>query len=112
MPDYSLRIFQLNILIRENLPEIYNHFKKYQINPDIFFSKWILTIFSSYLQFNTLAIVWDVFFIDGWKAFFKFSLVFLKEMKSDILNLDLNGFSKYLRENILSKHTNKNMILK
>jgi hypothetical protein len=111
MPDYSLRIYQLNQLIKEKIPEMYYHFKRQQINPDIFFSKWILTIFSGYLQFSTLAIVWDIFLIDGWKAIFKFSLVFLNEMKTEILQLDLNGFSKHLREKSQKYHTNIKFIL-
>ncbi len=98
-------------MIKEHAPEIYYHFKKQQINPDIFFSKWILTIFSGYLQFPTLAVVWDVFLIDGWKAIFKFSLVFLNEMRSEILQLDLNGFSKHLREKSHTYHNNIKFIL-
>ena len=45
------------------LPEVFYHFKKQQINLDLFFSKWILTIFSSYLPFKTLVKVWDIFLI-------------------------------------------------
>jgi hypothetical protein len=63
MPDYNIRVYQLNSYIKNLMPDLFYHFKKQQINPDIFFSKWILTIFSSYLPFDTLAKVWDVFMI-------------------------------------------------
>ncbi len=63
MPDYSIRVFQLNHFIKKLLPDLYYHFKKQQINIDLFFSRWILTIFSSYLPFNTLEKVWDIFLI-------------------------------------------------
>ena len=97
MPDYSIRIYQLNYYIKKYFPELDNHLKKVQIHPDLFFSKWILTIFSSYLPFNILYKVWDVFIIDKWKAIFKFSLIFLYLMQKDLLKMDLNSFSKYLR---------------
>ncbi len=100
MPDYSIRIYQLNYYIKKYFPELSNHLKKTQINPDLFFSKWILTIFSSYLPFHILYKVWDVFIIDKWKAIFKFSLILLFLMKKDLLKMDLNSFSKYFRTNI------------
>jgi len=99
MPDYSIRIYQLNYYIKKYFPELSNHLKKTQINPDLFFSKWILTIFSSYLPFHILYKVWDVFIIDKWKAIFKFSLIFLFLMQKDLLKMDLNSFSKYFRSN-------------
>ena len=57
MPDYSIRVYQLNYYIKENFPELSIHFKKNQINPDIFFTKWILTIFSNYLPFNSIILI-------------------------------------------------------
>jgi hypothetical protein len=63
MPDYSIRVYQLNYLLKSYLPDLFYHFKKVQINPDIFFSKWIFTLFSSYLPFCTLSKVWDCFLV-------------------------------------------------
>ncbi len=97
MPDYLIRIYQLNFYIKTYFPQLSNHFKKNQINPHLFFSKWILTIFSSYLPFDILYKVWDVFIIDKWKAIFKFCLIFLNLMKKDLIKMDLNSFSKYFR---------------
>ena len=80
------------------------HFKKNQINPDIFFSKWILAIFSSYLPFEVLCKVWDVFIIDKWKAIFKFSMAFLAIMEDELLTMDLQTFSQYFRSNATNSH--------
>ena len=99
MPDYSIRVYQLNYYIKEYFPDLSVHFKKQQINPDIFFSKWILTIFSNYLPFEILYKVWDVFIIDKWKAVFKFSLILLDAMKSKLITMDLITLSKFLKDN-------------
>ena len=98
MPDYSIRVYQLNFFIKKFMPDLFYHFKKQQINPDMFFSKWILTIFASYLPFGTLAKVWDVFLIDGWKAIFKFCLCFLDELHQYLIKMDLNESSKFFRK--------------
>ncbi len=63
MPDFQIRIFQLDHFMRKFIPNIYEHFKKNEINSDIFMSKMLLTIFSSFLPFETLCKVWDVFLI-------------------------------------------------
>ena len=99
MPDYQIRVHQLKSLIKEYFPELANHFKKNQINPDIFFSKWILTIFSNYLPFEVLYKVWDVFIFDKWKAIFKFSLLILNSMKDQLITMDLITFSKFIKDN-------------
>ena len=99
MPDYSIRVYQLNFFIKEYFPDLALHFKKNQINPDVFFSKWILTIFSNYLPFDVLYKVWDVFILDKWKAIFKFSLMILNTMKDKLLTMDLITFSKFIKDN-------------
>ncbi len=104
MPDYSIRVYQLNYFIKKFFPKLNIHFKKNQINPDIFFSKWILAIFSSYLPFEVLCKVWDVFIIDKWKAIFKFSMAFLAIMEDELLTMDLQTFSQYFRSNATNSH--------
>ena len=99
MPDYSIRVYQLNYYIKEYFPELSLHFKKNQINLDVFFSKWILTIFSNYLPFDALYKVWDVFIMDKWKAIFKFSLMILNSMKDKLITMDLITFSKFIKDN-------------
>ena len=99
MPDYSIRVYQLNYYIKEYFPELDSHFKKHQINPDVFFSKWILTIFSNYLPFDALYRVWDIFIFDKWKAIFKCSLMILDSMKDKLITMDLITFSKYIKDN-------------
>ena len=99
MPDYSIRVYQLNFFIKDNFPDLALHFKKNQINPDVFFSKWILTIFSNYLPFEVLYKVWDVFILDKWKAIFKFSLMILNSMKDKLIKMDLITFSQFIKDN-------------
>ena len=97
MPDYSIRLYQLNYYIKLYFPQLFSHFKKNQINPDIFFSKWILTIFANYLPFHKLYKIWDLFIIDKWKAIFRISMCLLGLMKDKLLELDLPKFCQYFK---------------
>ena len=99
VPDYLIKLYQLNYYIKENYPKLLPHLKINQINPDIFFSKWILTIFCNFLPFETLYNVWDLFILDKWKAIFKFSIIIVHYMKEKLMNLDLYSFSPYVKNN-------------
>ena len=109
MPDYSIRLFQLNYFIKLYFPDLFNHFKRNQITPDLIFSKWILTIFANYLPFQTLYKIWDLFIIDKWKAIFRISIILLDTMKTKLLTFDLNQFcvfikSKEIKESVQYKY--------
>ena len=99
VPDYLIKLYQLNYYIKENYPKLLPHLKINQINPDIFFSKWILTIFSNFLPFETLYNVWDLFILDKWKAIFKFSIIIVYYMKDKLMNLDLYSLSPFVKNN-------------
>ena len=99
VPEYLIKLYQLNYFINKKFPDLVPHLKRNQINLDIFFGKWILTIFSNFLPFETLYHIWDLFIIDKWKAIFKFSLILINYMKDDLLILNSLSFSSYVRNN-------------
>ena len=104
MFEYNIRFYQLNFYFEKYFPEIHEHFIKENLNPEIFFSKWILTVFSNYLNFNILYDVWDLFIIDKWKAIFKISLILINLMKEDFLNLTMNNLQNFFKENEFKKN--------
>ena len=105
VPDYLIKLYQLNYFINEKFPLLFPHLNKKQISPDIFFSKWILTIFSNFLPFETLYNVWDLFILDKWKAIFKISIIIVDYMKDKLMNLDIYSFGSYIRN-----HANINLL--
>ena len=97
MPDFLIRVYQLKKFMEFYFPKLYNHLRRTQINIDLFFSKWLLTIFANYFPFDVLYKVWDVFIIDKWKALFKFCMIILFFMKEDMMKTDLGMFFDYFR---------------
>ena len=111
MPDFLIRVYQLKNFIEFYFPKLYNHLRRTQINIDLFFSKWLLTIFSNYFPFDILYQVWDVFIIDKWKALFKFCMIIIFFMKEDMMKMDLNQFCQYFRsDDLLSSLSFEQMI--
>ena len=101
MPDFLIRVYQLKNFIELYFPKLYSHLRRNKINIDLFFSKWLLTIFSNYFPFDVLYKVWDVFIIDKWKALFKFCMIILFFMKEDMMKMDLPKFCDYFQSNEL-----------
>ena len=97
MPDFLIRVYQLKKFMEFYFPKLYNHLRRTQINIDLFFSKWLLTIFANYFPFDVLYKVWDVFIIDKWKALFKFCMIILFFMKEDMMKMNLGMFFDYFR---------------
>ncbi len=63
MPDFYLRMYQINIYLKNYLPNIYSHFITNNIPFEMLYSKWILTIFSSYVNYDTLFLFYTLFAI-------------------------------------------------
>ncbi len=99
VPEFLIKLYQLNYFINEHFPDLMPHLKRNQINLDIFFGKWILTIFSNFLPFETLYHIWDLFIIDKWKAIFKFSIIIMNHMKDKLMIMNSLSFSSYVRNN-------------
>ena len=99
IPEYLIKLYQLHYFVNEKFPKLTQILKRNQINLDIFFGKWILTIFSNFLPFETLYNIWDLFIIDKWKAVFKFSIIIVKYMKDELMNMNSLSFSSFVRNN-------------
>lgn len=63
MPDYAIRVYQLNYYVQKFLPDIYYHFKKNKIPFDIIYSRFLITIFSQYVNFEDLIRIWTLFIL-------------------------------------------------
>lgn len=47
MAGLQVQLYQLTRLLKDFLPELYEHFDKHEISPILYAAPWILTIFAS-----------------------------------------------------------------
>ena len=99
-PDYHCRVHQINYYVKKYIPEVYYHFKKKDIPFDIIYSRWILTFFANYLNLEKLDFPWSCFFIDKWKGLIKICLIFIYELKDELLKRDMEGISVLIKNDI------------
>lgn len=47
MAGLQVQLYQLMRLLKDHLPQLYEHFDKHEISPILYAAPWILTIFAS-----------------------------------------------------------------
>ena len=99
-PDYHCRVHQINYYVKKYIPEVYYHFKKKDIPFDIIYSRWILTLFGNYLNLDRLDFPWTCFFVDKWKGLIKICLIFIYELKDELIKRDMEGISVLIKNDI------------
>jgi hypothetical protein len=80
MPRLKLSLHQLDNLIQRHLPSLYEIFKAKEITAELFGVQWFITLFAYDVPFYNLKLIWDLFFLKGWKFIFQFSLAILSSL--------------------------------
>lgn len=92
-----LHLYQLNRLLKDQLPKLHEHFEIHGVETHMFASQWFLTLFTArfplYLVFHIL----DVFLLDGMPILFQVALTLLSEFENELRELDFEGILKYFR---------------
>ena len=76
-PSLKKRFFVLLNLIKKFLPKVYDVMQQFEVVPSIYASEWFITMFTRQLDFNVLVRIFDVFFLEGFKVIYRFSIAFL-----------------------------------
>ena len=105
-PDYGIRVFQLNYYVKKYIPSVYYHFKNNNLSFDMIYSRWLLTLFTNYLEINRLDFPWTCFFINKWKGLIKICLILIYDLKTQLLKCDMAKLSTLLKEDTIKYHNN------
>lgn len=98
-----MRLSQLNRLIKEQLPKLYEHFERTGVETHMFASQWFLTLFTARFPLYFVFHVLDVFLLDGMPILFQVAITLLSICESDLRQLDFEGMLKYFRVTLPKK---------
>ena len=65
---------------------------------EYFTSKWIMTLFASFLPPDIMPQILDNFFLDGWASIYRIAIAVLKLIEPEIMEMDMIELSKFFRE--------------
>ncbi|XP_040156814.1 rab GTPase-activating protein 1 isoform X2 [Anopheles arabiensis] len=98
-----LRLYQLNRLMKDQLPDLYEHFAQMGVESHMFASQWFLTLFTARFPLYFVFYILDVFLLDGIPVLFQVALTLLSVCRKDLLELDFEGILKYFRVTLPKK---------
>ncbi|KAI7863462.1 rab-GTPase-TBC domain-containing protein [Spinellus fusiger] len=98
-------------LLNDHFPKLAQHLEVNDITPIMYIAQWFLTAFTMALPWQSVLRVWDVFYFEGVKVFYRISLAILDICKDHLINScpsnsELLGFllhipHKYLGPDVL-----------
>lgn len=105
IPLIRCKLFQMDRLLHLHLPKFAEFLRMEGIVSNAFCSTWIITLFTFSLEdskdgksLDLLIAIWDCFVMDGWKAFFKICLYFLKKYEDQLLELPYDCALRFLND--------------
>lgn len=101
-----LRLYQLNRLMEEQLPQLYQHFQDKGVESHMFASQWFLTLYTARFPLYFVFHIIDVFLLQGTDTIFQVALALLMMCKKDLLQLDFESILKYFRVTLPKKCRN------
>ncbi|XP_043110027.1 TBC1 domain family member 12 isoform X2 [Puntigrus tetrazona] len=84
------------VFFEENLPRLFNHFKSYNLTPDLYLIDWIFTLYTKSLLLDVACRVWDVFCRDGEEFLFRTGLGILRLYEEVLLQMDFIHIAQFL----------------
>lgn len=84
------------VLLRENCPQLAEHFEREGLTPDLYLIDWIYSLFARSLPLDVTARLWDVFLRDGDEMIFRAALGLLNMYTEVLTKLDFMHLAMFL----------------
>ncbi|KAI8992169.1 rab-GTPase-TBC domain-containing protein [Mycotypha africana] len=72
-------------LLEDHQPKLAHHLQKNEVLPIMYIAQWFLTAFTMTLPWESVLRVWDAFYFEGIKVFYRVSLAILELCKEHLL---------------------------
>jgi hypothetical protein len=71
--------------MQRNMPSLYAHLKKYNINFKTIVYEWLMTFFCGFVQDEMCALVLDNFILDGWPAIYRIAVAIFRLYEDEFM---------------------------
>ncbi|XP_068429821.1 rab GTPase-activating protein 1 isoform X3 [Clinocottus analis] len=95
--DLHCKFFQLERLMQEYIPDMYNHFLNVGLEAHMYASQWFLTLFTAKFPLYMVFHIIDLLLCEGISVIFNVALALLKTSKDDLIQTDFEGALKFFR---------------
>jgi len=96
-PRVQILNYQLDIYVRNYIPELIEFLGSKDLNVGYFSTQWFITMFSYDLEYNLLLKIWNFFFVKGWKIMIRIALSLLWHFKDKIIKQTTDELPDFLK---------------
>ena len=111
MTELGLCMFQLEVMVQEQIPDLYMHFNNMGFDTSMYASSWFLTVFLTTVTLELANRIMDWFLVDGMDAIFRIAISILQQSRIDLLQLDMEGMLKYFQREVRERYENDHELL-
>ncbi|KAJ1945675.1 GTPase-activating protein [Linderina macrospora] len=98
MDDLQLRLFQFDHVFSLALPILHRHFVAQGVEPTMYVSQWLMTLFAYRLPMDLTMRLFDVVFAEGLDALLRVSIAVLQRSQTRLLSLSFEPLLQFLNE--------------
>ncbi|GFS14750.1 rab GTPase-activating protein 1 [Elysia marginata] len=102
--ELHLKFYQLERLMQDQLPDLYDHFVEMGLEIHMFASQWFLTLFTAKFPLHVVFGILDLFLSEGNLTIFCVALALLKSSRKELLSHEFEGVLKYFRVHLPKKY--------
>ncbi|KAK3719378.1 hypothetical protein RRG08_029534 [Elysia crispata] len=102
--ELHLKFYQLERLMQDQLPDLYDHFAEMGLEIHMFASQWFLTLFTAKFPLHVVFGILDLFLSEGNLTIFCVALALLKSSRKELLSHEFEGVLKYFRVHLPKKY--------
>ncbi|KAG5681968.1 hypothetical protein PVAND_011367 [Polypedilum vanderplanki] len=110
--NLSLSLFQLTCMLRDQLPDLYEHFLSEKVELHMFASQWFLTLFTARFPLPFVFQCIDLFLLDGKITLFQVAFALLSVCRKELLSKDFESILKYIRVQLPKKFRSEAQVSK
>ncbi|KAI9506518.1 rab-GTPase-TBC domain-containing protein, partial [Coemansia spiralis] len=98
MDDLRLRLYQFEHAFQETLPRLAAHFQHQGVEPTMYVSQWLMTMFAYRLPIELTFRLFDVVFAEGLDSLLRIAIAVLKRSQTRLLSLGFEAILQYLND--------------
>lgn len=88
LPGLEKNFYLMIALQRKYMPKLFNHLRQIYFMPQMYASRWFMTLFSDYFPIEVVVRILDIYVVEGRKILFRIALAIFKLLERDLMGAE------------------------
>jgi len=97
LPLFRRYLRACDMLVKETVPDLREHFKKENVNAPVYLHQWFLTLFINCFPLSMVTIIWDVIICEGLEVVLRIAVSILQVLKESLLAMQFEEIIKFFK---------------